>query len=452
MAHGLLPGVSGRDCELTPGPFSLAQWVLPMRRDAADMLLAAAQAKGRQAVRMEPSPGDYPGNPAEPAWLDVPKKFTARLLALFTKVGVVCYGGGALSIPFLRSELVDKGVLSKKAFADGLALSTAVPGQILTNIAVFAGIRSSGALAAVAAIIGAVIPTSLIMVAATLSFLRFRDVPAVNSALLAIQPVTIGLVVMMIIRLAPTSLTSSGQVGIAVAAAAAILGLNIHPGILLVGVAFASLLVSGLRPAAGGRAAAEQPGTVYLAVKRLPMLSGEPARCHAFVAIDSASCWVSMGAERNYSTRAVIKFVECLVTHAPFKVTTVIIGKQVAFESTGARGLQFQDKQGKHGLADACRDLGIDLRVAGPEVPTPHLRIEQFNLRLKHVLKRLHQETFAAAKQSLQRYAWLHNECLPQKTAMAATPLEILQRWKAIRPQLFRPGAGRLTTVAGFRR
>jgi chromate transport protein ChrA len=57
----------------------------------------------------------------------------------------VCYGGGVLSIASLRKTPVDNGVLSKKVFDEGLSFSNAVPGFILTNLAVFAGIRSVGA-------------------------------------------------------------------------------------------------------------------------------------------------------------------------------------------------------------------------------------------------------------------------------------------------------------------
>jgi chromate transport protein ChrA len=358
-----------------------------------------------------------------------------RLLASFVKVGAVCYGGGALSIPWLRQELVDKGVLSKKDFADGLALSGAVPGFILSNLAIFAGIRSTGAVAGVVAIVGAVVPTMLMMVAVTQLYLHYRDVPTVRAALQAIQPVSLGLLVVMIVRLAPTSLGSLTQVGTAVSATAAILAFKIHPGILLGAMAASSLLASAFRSDLAHKPAGGQPGTLYMAVKRLPRLADEDARCYVFVAIDSASCWTCMSVGRSNSPEAALGFVERLVAKIPFKVVTVVVGERATFASAG--GLRVAGRGPEDDFAGACRSLGIDLRIAGADVPPPHLGIEQFNRRLRQVLRQQHLRPFAVAKQSLQRYAWLHNECLPQKTAFAATPSETLRQWRAIHPQIF---------------
>jgi chromate transport protein ChrA len=56
---------------------------------------------------------------------------------------------------------------------------------------------------AVAAIVGAVLPASFLTVAATQLFLQFRDAGAAKAALQSVQPVTLGMLVVMVIRLAP---------------------------------------------------------------------------------------------------------------------------------------------------------------------------------------------------------------------------------------------------------
>ena len=119
----------------------------------------------------------------------------------------MCYGGGALSLPALRRLLVERGVLSKQGFEEGLSLANSVPGFLLSNLAIFSGIRSSGALLAV---------------------------PAILAAVLSLQPVTPGMLVRMVIRMAPRSLTSRNQVGIAAAAGAMMLFFSVHPLVLLV--------------------------------------------------------------------------------------------------------------------------------------------------------------------------------------------------------------------------
>jgi chromate transport protein ChrA len=99
----------------------------------------------------------------------------------------------------LRLLLVERSVLSKQGFEEGLSLANSVP-----------GIRSSGALLAV---------------------------PAILAVVLSLQPVTLGMLMMMVIWMAPRSLTSRNQVAIAAAAAAAaaamLLFFSAHPLVLL---------------------------------------------------------------------------------------------------------------------------------------------------------------------------------------------------------------------------
>jgi hypothetical protein len=126
----------------------------------------------------------------------------SRALQIASGTGRLIWIRGVLSISSLRKTPGDNCVLSKKVFDEGLSFSNAVPGFILTHLAVFAGIRSVGAWGAVAAIVGAVLPASFLTVAATQLFLQFRDAGTVKAALQPAQPVTLGMLVVMVIRLA----------------------------------------------------------------------------------------------------------------------------------------------------------------------------------------------------------------------------------------------------------
>jgi hypothetical protein len=304
-------------------------------------------------------------------------------------------------------------------------------------MAVYAGLRATGAAAAVAALTGALAPSVVIMVGATQLFLSYSDLPALKAALHAIQPVVIALLVMTVMKLVPASLASKSQFAIAAAALLALLAFKVHPGLLIVSVATGALLLPRALSSPGTPPADLQPGFIYLAVKRLPALADVQARCHVFVAIDSATCWVSMSVERGNTADAAAVFVERLLQAAPFKVATVIIGKRAAFAAQPGR------------FEGMCRSLGVDLRIAGPEASLPHLRIEQFNHRLGRVLERLHQQPFAAARQVLQSYAWLHNECQAEKTPQLTTPSEALQHWRASHPHLFVKDGPRSAVTVG---
>lgn len=211
-------------------------------------------------------------------------------------------------------------------------------------------------------------------------------------------------------------------------------------------MADSSLLISAVRSgsAAGPMLVNEPPGTIYLAVKRLPPLADVPVPCHLFVAIDSASCWVCVGLARNSTPEAAEGFVMHLLRVAPFRITTLIIGAGAPFVSSGAQG-----GRGIEQFADTCLRLGLHGQVVGEEARPPHGRIEQLNRRLEQVLVRQLERPFAAVETSLEHYARLHNESLPQKVALPATPSEILQQWWLVSPQLFTRRPGRLASIGG---
>jgi chromate transport protein ChrA len=198
------------------------------RDDLGDV--RAAPVPSAHASRRRPHPAD-PRAGAQSVLRASGAAVRTKLLTAFTKVGAVCYGGGVLSLPALRLLLVERGVLSKQGFEEGLSLANSVPGFPLSNLAVFSGIRSSGALLAVPAILAAVLPTSVAMAFSTYLFLAYRGLPIVRAAVLSLQPVTLGMLVVVVIRMAPRSLTSRNQV--AIAAAAMTLFFSAHPLVLL---------------------------------------------------------------------------------------------------------------------------------------------------------------------------------------------------------------------------
>lgn len=403
---------------------------MPVRHDESGQRTATSPpgrlaARGPRTPRAEPRPAPPAVPPPPPA-----RRSAWAWLIGFLKVGSVSFGGGAPSIPILQRELVEKGVLGKKEFADGLALANVTPGPILTNMAVYAGMRAAGALAAVVALTGALLPSLAVMIAATHLFLAYSNLPALKAALHAIQPVVIALLAMTVLKLGPASLASRTQIAVAAMALLALLAFKVHPGLLIVLVAAGALLLG--RPSAADL----QPGNVYLSVKRLPRLADVPVRCYAFVAIDGATCWVRIGVRRDNGADTAADFLADLLDLAPFKVSAVIFGRRAAFNAPGGR------------FEALCRGLGMATHIAGRGMPQPHMRIEQFSHRLSRVMERLHRQPFAVAAQTLERYARLHNEHQPKGAPQSATPAAAVQNWRASHPHLFVKGNARPTVEA----
>ncbi len=99
-------------------------------------------------------------------------------------------------ISLVEHEAVERsGWLSREEFADLLALAQAAPGPIALNMAVFTGYRVCGTLGALAAILGVVIPSFVIILLIAAFFAEFKDIPVVAAAFKGMRPAVVALIV-----------------------------------------------------------------------------------------------------------------------------------------------------------------------------------------------------------------------------------------------------------------
>ncbi|MGA1083174.1 MAG: chromate transporter [Burkholderiaceae bacterium] len=127
---------------------------------------------------------------------------TSELYWTFTKMAVQAFGG---VLPLAeRAIVIDKKWLTKKEFVEMLAVSQAIPGPNIVNLALMLGDRFQGWRGGFAAAMGCLsIPIVLVSVL-TLIFQAISEHPVTKGALLGMGAVSIGLVVAMGIRLLST--------------------------------------------------------------------------------------------------------------------------------------------------------------------------------------------------------------------------------------------------------
>jgi len=86
------------------------------------------------------------------------------LFLTFAKVGVMTFGGGYAMLPILQREVVDnKKWAAEEELMDYFAIGQCTPGVIAVNTATFIGHKYKGILGAVAATVGVVFPSLLII-------------------------------------------------------------------------------------------------------------------------------------------------------------------------------------------------------------------------------------------------------------------------------------------------
>ncbi|WP_291243542.1 chromate transporter [Allofournierella sp.] len=117
-----------------------------------------------------------------------------RLYWEFFKTGLFAVGGGLATLPFL-SQMADKtGWFTQGQLMDMVAVSESTPGPIGINTATYVGFTTSGVPGALAATLGLVSPSILIILVIA-SFLKaFRSNRFVEGVFRCLRPASTGLI------------------------------------------------------------------------------------------------------------------------------------------------------------------------------------------------------------------------------------------------------------------
>ena len=93
-------------------------------------------------------------------------KLLGQLFLTFAKVGVMTFGGGYAMLPILQREVVEnKGWATDEELTDYFAIGQCTPGVIAVNTATFVGQKQAGILGGIAATLGIVFPSLVIITA-----------------------------------------------------------------------------------------------------------------------------------------------------------------------------------------------------------------------------------------------------------------------------------------------
>jgi len=125
-----------------------------------------------------------------------------QIFLTFAKIGAFTIGGGYAMIPVIQSEMSRKGWISDDELPDIVAISQSAPGVMAVNISIFAGYRLRGIKGSIAATLGSVLPSFLIILAIAMFFTAFKDNSWVERAFKGIRPVVIALILVPMVNMA----------------------------------------------------------------------------------------------------------------------------------------------------------------------------------------------------------------------------------------------------------
>ncbi len=125
------------------------------------------------------------------------------LFLTYLKIGTFTIGGGYAMLALVQREVVDKnGWLDEKEFLNMMALAQAAPGLIAVNSAIFIGHRLAGWRGVAACVMGAVLPSVLIVMGIAMFLVQYKSLPAVEAVFRWVRPAVVALIVATVVKLA----------------------------------------------------------------------------------------------------------------------------------------------------------------------------------------------------------------------------------------------------------
>ena len=109
-------------------------------------------------------------------------------------------------LPLIQREVVDrKGWIDEEEFLNMIALAQAAPGLIAVNSAIFIGWRIGGWRGVAGAVLGAVLPSFIIILAIATVFSEWKELPVVEAAFKGIRPAVVALIAAPLVKMAKSA-------------------------------------------------------------------------------------------------------------------------------------------------------------------------------------------------------------------------------------------------------
>ncbi len=124
-----------------------------------------------------------------------------RLLTAFVRLGTVTFCGGLQS--WIHLEMVERlGWLDDATFLSGMTVARVVPGANGVNVALYIGLKLRGAMGAVVAVLGMIVPAFCVILGLGFLYRRFGHLAPVHFILAGLAAAGVGATLTMGIKVA----------------------------------------------------------------------------------------------------------------------------------------------------------------------------------------------------------------------------------------------------------
>ena len=217
-------------------------------------------------MSQEPNPGTMPS--------------FAQAFRVWTRIGLLSFGGPAGQIAMLHKEVVDRhNWIGERRFLHALNFCTLLPGPEAQQLATYLGWLMHGVRGGLAAGLMFVLPGALVMLALSLIYVLFGDVPLIEALFFGLKSAVLVLVVEALLRIGRRALNGRIAWTLAVLAFIALFFLNVpFPVVVLAAGVVGYVLPDSFAQASHGNVKNNRPALIDLALDADP---GRPARLAA---------------------------------------------------------------------------------------------------------------------------------------------------------------------------
>ena len=172
-------------------------------------------------------------------------------LAVWAKVGVLSFGGPAGQIALMHRVLVDERKwIGEQQFMHALNFCMLLPGPEAMQLATYVGWRLNGTLGGLAAGLLFVLPGAFVVLALSIAYALYGQVPLVQAAFVGIKAAVLVIVIEALLRVARRALRGPAHWVIAGAAFIAIFFFDVPFPLVIAGAALAGYVLAATKATA----------------------------------------------------------------------------------------------------------------------------------------------------------------------------------------------------------
>ena len=166
-------------------------------------------------------------------------KVYLELFWIFFKIGTFTLGGGYAMVPLIQNEIVNKKKwIEEEEFVKLLALAQSSPGALAVNVSVFVGYKMKRTLGLVTTVLGATLPSFIIILVIASLFSNIQDNIYVIKAFKAIRPMVVALIAASVYTIGKSAKINKKTLWIVILVAVMVAFLKFPPIVMIILGAF----------------------------------------------------------------------------------------------------------------------------------------------------------------------------------------------------------------------